>query len=73
VIQEPDPDGLAKWSERGNAESRNENTPWPIATANGPDGRVVGMIEASAPTGDLAQAPEMTNVRQPAHDEDQLQ
>jgi GNAT superfamily N-acetyltransferase len=47
VIQEPDPDGLAEWFERGIAEGRDENTLWLVATADGPDGRVVGMIEAS--------------------------
>jgi GNAT superfamily N-acetyltransferase len=44
VIQEPDPDGLVEWFERGIAESRGEDTLWLVATADG--GRVVGMIEA---------------------------
>lgn len=45
IIQEPDPDGLAEWFERGIAESRDENMLWLVATAGAPDGQVVGMIE----------------------------
>ena len=46
VIQEPDPDGLAEWFERGIAEDRGENTLWLVAVDD-TGGQVIGMIEAS--------------------------
>lgn len=43
VVQEPAPDGLVEWFERGIAEPQGGDTLWLVATAGG---RVVGMIEA---------------------------
>jgi GNAT superfamily N-acetyltransferase len=50
VIQEPDPDGLAEWFERGIAENRGQDTLWLVATVDETGGQIVGMIDAVVQT-----------------------